>query len=545
MNVKWKNYFSSIILQRGLDYYNCDAVDNLEYDEDDNMVSARVYGSEIYSVSITFVDNQSDIEDMDCDCPYAFDGNNCKHMAAVLFAFNENTKSFKSTSHKNKNTLEKAINSLSEAQAKEMLLEYAKKDKSLQTRLILCGSNSISAEQKRIWECDLDNITASFGGRDGYIDYYSAYDYTDTVINYLQERTDLLIKNSLFEDASELVCMAYDEVESVEMDDSDGGLCEFEAVCNDYWQEIIKKTDITTKRKTYKWFEKKYLSGNLMHIMFSCFEEKEFLEKDLLILDNEIENCPEDHDYQLESLISYRCKIMQRLNIDDEEINKFRNKYRYLHGVRKQEAESYIYEGRYEEAIKLIKESKRLDKSAGYISSWSEMLVALYQKTHNDTEYREELLFYVFNCSQNDLDYISMLKAVVSEKEWNELREKLLLSDTLRWLRYDFLYSEKLYERLLNLLVSLKDISQMLKYEKELKKNFPIEFRDALLKLLDEKMDRSCERNQYRETADLLRRIKTYPDGDVLADKAAKSWAAKHYRRKAMIEELKTAGFKL
>ena len=46
-----------------------------------------VSGSDDYEVNIYFSDGE--IEDMYCDCPYASDGNNCKHMAAVLYLFDD------------------------------------------------------------------------------------------------------------------------------------------------------------------------------------------------------------------------------------------------------------------------------------------------------------------------------------------------------------------------------------------------------------------------------------------------------------------------
>ena len=52
------------------------------------MISATVSGTELYEVEI-FLDHD-EVYDMDCDCPYAEDGNYCKHMAAVLYEL-ENT----------------------------------------------------------------------------------------------------------------------------------------------------------------------------------------------------------------------------------------------------------------------------------------------------------------------------------------------------------------------------------------------------------------------------------------------------------------------
>ena len=81
--IEWKKYFRPHILERGREYYREDRVEELS-DRDGN-ITACVEGSEPYGVEIEY--SGKDIEYMYCDCPYAEGGENCKHMAAVLFAW--------------------------------------------------------------------------------------------------------------------------------------------------------------------------------------------------------------------------------------------------------------------------------------------------------------------------------------------------------------------------------------------------------------------------------------------------------------------------
>ena len=50
-------------------------------------ILAQVEGTEVYDVHIML--NGEEITDMYCSCLYAEGGRNCKHMAAVLFKFEE------------------------------------------------------------------------------------------------------------------------------------------------------------------------------------------------------------------------------------------------------------------------------------------------------------------------------------------------------------------------------------------------------------------------------------------------------------------------
>lgn len=83
--MNWKKLFAKHILKRGYDYYCENAVEKLDATED--RIRADVVGTEDYKVEISLRDGE--VTDMYCSCPYAEDGNNCKHMAAVLYEWSE------------------------------------------------------------------------------------------------------------------------------------------------------------------------------------------------------------------------------------------------------------------------------------------------------------------------------------------------------------------------------------------------------------------------------------------------------------------------
>lgn len=79
--MNWHQTFSGVILSRGLDYHHRGLVKILDISED--FIEASVYGGHVYHVKIKLRDGK--ITYMKCDCPFAVDGNHCKHMTAVLF----------------------------------------------------------------------------------------------------------------------------------------------------------------------------------------------------------------------------------------------------------------------------------------------------------------------------------------------------------------------------------------------------------------------------------------------------------------------------
>ena len=80
--IRWQHLFSKMILSRGKEYFHNNAVKDLRRWA--GTYRATVAGREKYAVQIVTAANK--VLSMSCTCPYAEDGNNCKHMAAVLFA---------------------------------------------------------------------------------------------------------------------------------------------------------------------------------------------------------------------------------------------------------------------------------------------------------------------------------------------------------------------------------------------------------------------------------------------------------------------------
>lgn len=79
---QWQRLFSSRILTRGRDYYSQARVRNTKLDSHGDF-STDVIGTHIYHVTGNYHEEQA--TKLTCTCPYAADGNYCKHMAAALY----------------------------------------------------------------------------------------------------------------------------------------------------------------------------------------------------------------------------------------------------------------------------------------------------------------------------------------------------------------------------------------------------------------------------------------------------------------------------
>lgn len=145
------------------------------------------------------------------------------------------------------------------------------------------------------------------------------------------------------------------------------------------------------------------------------------------------------------------------------------------------------------------------------------------------------------------MEYIQKYKAVCSEQEW--LRQRILLLQKMKGdpMRYKLMEKEGLYEEMLKEIVQevkkYSWISRLDEYEKLLKSKFPEEVRDLYREFVKKEAVRVSDRKRYQELVGYLKKIRKYPDGKEMAAEIAKEWRALYYRRSAMMDEIRKAGF--
>lgn len=282
------------------------------------------------------------------------------------------------------------------------------------------------------------------------------------------------------------------------------------------------------------------------------FHDEELLQKKLHMLDEKIVKFQKEN-YSGDSYSAYygmvnniitRICLMEELSYAKQEIKEYRQKYRNFSEIRKMEIQEYLSDKKYEEAIAVLKESKKLDADkAGLVAEYSQQLIQIYEKRNMQNEYVQELQYQVFECMQRDLEYIVKLKKLCSETEWEEQREKFLQGKTSYWIRYEFLVEEELFERLLQEIQKNQSVHVLDQYEKVLKKHLPNEVRDMYVQYVKKESTRTADRKAYKYLMSYLKKITKYPDGKKIAGDIADCWKQDYKRRPAMMDELRKAGF--
>ena len=559
----WKDLFREHILERGRNYFYEGAV--IEFQQTENGYRAVVEGTEEYEVEVDIEEDR--VYDLYCSCPYAEDGNYCKHMAAVLYKIEEVNgngdeieENWVERTLREKKELEETIEKIPEEELRAFVKELADYDDEIRNMILTRYAVKIDAKQIKRLKQEVDNIVYQYGDRSGFIDYRNAWDFTSALHVFLDERVDTLLERSCYSQAFDSTNYVFKIIGNIDMDDSDGGTSQIANICYEKWKKILENCSDVERNKMFSWFINHqacgyvidYMEDYIEEFLMNEFQNRELLEKKLKFLDEIIEKQESSTDsgstwsahYGYQNNILKRLEIMEKLNYSDDEIKEYRKKNWKFSAVRGLEIKENLESGNMDQAIKILQESKILDSAyAGLVSGYSEQLIVLYEKQSDEKAYKNELLFYVFECSQKNLVHINKLKASCTAEEWKQYREQILESPKNYCIRYPFMEAEGLYERMLECMKQESFIYRLDEYEKVLKEKFPEQVRDIYISYLYKEAERTTDRKRYRELIKYLKKIRGYPDGKEKSKEIANEWRAMYYRRSAMMDEMRKAGF--
>jgi len=549
----WKGWFQPHILERGRAYYDKGRVLELEQTEDG--YTATVDGTEEYVVEI-LLDGDS-IEDMLCDCPYAEDGNYCKHMAAVLFAVNAVEPSMKKAPPKKERLPpDSLVRMVPDDQLRPLLTELVSADDKLYRALLLRYGETNLDECLKTLRKELASIGKRYAGRDGYIDYGHAGEFSEEIADYIRGQTKTLLARNEPLLAFQGGLDALREYASYDIDDSEGEYALVTDAMDDLCFEVLTIADENTAAKMFDlladhvrlgqehWFVQDFAEQTL----FSRFTGTNFDEKKLTLIDKQLaalaSSAKPDYssEYEMERLLTLRFDLMKNLSRPKKELDDFLERYTAYSDVRKLRIQRLLDDGKADDAIRLLEEGKSADHDKrGLMAEYSKWLMDLYEQLGQRDKLLAELEYHIFTLSSGGLEMLARLKRACTPEQWVEYRERYLSKP--RYHNLELMESEGLWERLMKAVAASDRLYTLDRYESALKKRYPDEMREAYARILVEQAAVTSNRKQYQELAHYLKKLRSYPDGAKQAEQLTEDWRARYSRRRAMMEELRNAGF--
>lgn len=519
-DMEWEKYFDENILKRGEEYYRNGKV--TDFQADGRKRTATVIGTEEYSVSVEF-DRDGSIVDMQCSCPYAENGEYCKHMAAVLYreycgdvpAIYSKIQSVKKPKGSQKSKTEKNIDTLP---------------------VLPADVASLKDEIKKI---------IAHYKRQGYIEYRYAYECAMQVSETMETNAGIYLRDGRYKEAFDYSFFALRKFCATDMDDSDGGtgmVCE---VGLEIWKQTLQDAEseqyvfkqlLKYKASDQEW----YLKEQAEHFLFTNFDKSEYYERKMQYIEDRIaEVCNETDliDYKLGYYLKQKIDLMRKSNVSEQTFEQFRQKYWSYAEVQADCIEEKIQKQQYKEAESLLLECLAMPFGKGVSTEYCrEQLMIVYEKTGDKEGYRKTLSLE-YNSS---IEKYEELKRLYNAEEWLTVRETVLQNiwKNNRELLPEILLREGMKDRLLKLAVSYPGLYYIQKYEKDLKQEYAEEILGKYKVEFQKLTESASTRATYREIAKQLRKLSRYDEGKELVRELVAEWKEKYPKRKAMMEEL-------
>lgn len=573
--MNWQKLFASHILERGYDYYCDGAVENIEIGRDD--IRADVVGTEDYEVEISL--NDGKVTDMYCSCPYAAGGNNCKHMAAVLYEWTadimdedepedtdnedmDNDADAESMDlfepavtvcdYKKKSAaVEKLVTSAERDIVQAFLVSVLAEDKKLLLRFRNMVNKCATKEDVEDYFEQIDEIADRYLGRDHFINYYQAYDFMLELEEIIDKDVRRMIDNGSHISAFHVMNHIFVLLGNVDMDDSGGETSMLAEQIYQLWLELLTKVNAQDKRKMFIWFTTHmdgsvidYLEEYIEQIIMEEFKEPEYEQDKLSFMEEMIEKAEKkdsgwSRDYAVGKWTVTYLKTLEEKNAPEDQLEEICKKYWNNSGVRRYYIDRYFEKKEYDRVLQVLDESIELDKAyRGQVLEYIQKKKEIYRLQGNKSAYIEQLWILVLEQSAGDLDIYKELKAQYSEKEWLIKREELFKKLPPN-AHIDGLYKEeKLYDRLLAYVLKSSGLYAVQSYENVLKKEYPKQILSKYQGEVNKMASCTGNRKHYADLVALLRRMKRIKGGSEIVETIVEEWKIKYRNRPAMMDEL-------
>lgn len=573
--MNWQKLFASHILERGYDYYCDGAVENIEIGRDD--LRADVVGTEDYEVEISL--NDGKVIDMYCSCPYATGGNNCKHMAAVLYEWTadimdedepEDTDNEDMDDDEDAESMDlfepavtvcdykkksaavgKLVTSAERDIVQAFLVSVLAEDKKLLLRFRNMVNKCATNEDVEDYFEQIDEIADRYLGRDHFINYYQAYDFMLELEEIIDKDVRRMIDNGSNISAFHVMNHIFVLLGNVDMDDSGGETSMLAEQIYQLWLELLTKVNAQDKRKMFIWFTTHmdgsvidYLEEYIEQIIMEEFKEPEYEQDKLSFMEEMIEKAEKkdsgwSRDYAVGKWTVTYLKTLEEKNAPEDQLEEICKKYWNNSGVRRYYIDRYFEKKEYDRVLQVLDESIELDKAyRGQVLEYNQKKKEIYRLQGNKSAYIEQLWKLVLEQSAGDLDIYKELKAQYSEKEWLIKREELFKKLPPN-AHIDRLYKEeKLYDRLLAYVLKSSGLYAVQSYENVLKKEYPKQILSKYQGEVNKMASCTGNRKHYADLVALLRRMKRIKGGSEIVETIVEEWKIKYRNRPAMMDEL-------
>lgn len=487
----YKRLFPSKIWSRGDIYYRSGRVS--EFIMKDGNYICSVKGSDHYEVMLEIFDHR--IFDMYCDCPYAEDGNNCKHMAAAVMKLDADG--------------------------------FIRPD----------GRISKPKVAKNEWE----KLVFAYQEKD-FVTIQDSNQLDRTLSQKLIDLQVSITKNQSKENVKKVLkelTIALKAFNSLEAYFKPKATLAALGLVIQIIKDIDKNALTIWARKQIKYAKRNDIYNILIPIAFTYDEEG------LAALDKQIESLDKGKDIvAISQCLSNKIKMLENLNYTPEEICDSLKDYSTYEVVMNYKLNYFMSIHDYERAEKIL-QSLLIISGLSYQEKQEieDRIAELYVKMKNKEKYKKYILRKVKEIrSVKELNYLEILKSMYdNEKEWKiDLRKfaNVLKEKTPYYILLDLYKNAKEYGIMFELLYSRYDLDAILKYKDLLIQYYQPLFLHVVYQLMKEQLDNSYTRDNYYDVIDNIQELKKDANCSVLVQDIMIYAKENHGRKKLLMDML-------
>lgn len=535
----WMDLFKKVILERGYEYFESGKIKDIHWDS--NTVYGKVKGTEEYNVSAE-IDGENICIDDEYDDEY-YDEDDDEYYEDYLYECDEEYNNIIDDDYR----IDELIDSLDEEILKDVL-KYLLENNSSARRSFL---KYINNEDDNV---NIENLKESIdcifyeNSDDEYIGYDESSILWNELNDFIDRKIEPLIELQRYIEAVKLILHLASSFTEYDIDDSDGVIMGIYSRCEEIISLVIRLCSEKEEEKIFQDVvyeidnnndEYGYYKGFLDRLLFNQFKSEKSLKEILKIVNSRIKSLSGDKEdsfsqFYFKIILSAKLKIMEELNLPDNEIEKFYTENKFMPEICVMFADRLIENRNYNRAIEVLRESDNQNKEI------REKLKEVYKITDNKVEYQNILWNELKDDGIATIDVYNELKSTYNNKEWLIQREKVFELKSCISILHEFYYIEKLYDRLMSYIeqdrVSIYTVDL---YEETLKKLYPERLLKKYVNIINDEIKMVSDRKKYKQIIKVLVKMKGYVGGDEVVDKIANEWRNKYKRRKALIDEMK------
>lgn len=535
--MEWENNFSKITLNRGYNYYLDGYVEDISITK--NKIKAVVYGTHHYHVDITL--NGDDVKDMSCDCPYASDGSNCKHMAAVLFEWERRV------SHPEIGNSE-IIDDASDDDIRAFLLQLFNENSDLTERFKQFTSKENSMDRMR---SELFAIINHYQYSYNYIDTEHTVPFCEDYEKCIFKWIDLLKQKKEYFNAIRFLIEAHDILGSFDIDVDEGQPYDLSYSINEEFSELLPYMDISERKEAFELVRQHFYTMknptfkvDLVETLFSRFTGNEYVESQLDFVEEQYDYFGDyptifDREFMIDLAVNGYIELLEKNHASKKEIKAVYKKYWKYDSVRISCVKECLLNKEFDQALKYLDKCIKLDYKDQYRYKRDvEMKKDIYKKQGNREGYREMMKVIVLDFRDTGIEEYIELKNLYTSEEWVKERDSIIKQINSDWLLCAIYAQENLHKELLDSIIKSNDKSLLKQYTRLLKDEYPEQLLHMYRVAVEKEAERASNRSYYRQLVGDLRNMKAITGGDKVVDEIIKKWEVQYEKRTAMMDEL-------